>query len=395
MSSARRLSGVDGLRGLACVAVILLHVWMYTGQNDPGQSPLLNDVIGEFRQGLTYFFALSAFLLTAPWLRSALDGGKRPDLPRYAVHRVARVVPAYWAALLGAFLILYGSGSSHAVAPELLPVYAVFAQNHFEPTLGQLNPPTWSLGVEVAFYLLLPLAGWALVRAARAHGRAGALAVCAGLALAGMTYCLAGELGGWAPTAMTSLPVWLPVFAAGMGAAVLAHGRTAPRAATWALLAGGMALVVANGWWHVPGTGLAGHVLRDFPSAVGFAAIMVAVVSRPPGWLDLPPVRWLGTVSLGAYLWHMPVIYWLRIHGHFPEQPLPAALAVLVPTFVLASLSWYLLEQRVLRRAARWRRSARDDRVRPARGARGETRAGAHLRDGQQRRPVGAVQLRG
>jgi peptidoglycan/LPS O-acetylase OafA/YrhL len=360
------LSGVDGLRGIACVGVVVLHVWMYTGQNDPGNAPLVEGVLGELRQGLTYFFALSAFLLAAPWLRSALDGRPLPRLGRYAKHRVARVVPAYWLALLGAFAILSGSGHSRAVGAELLPVYAVFAQNHVDATLGQLNPPTWSLGVEVAFYLTLPLIGWAFVRAGAARGRAGVIGVCLALVLAGMGYSLAGELAGWPATAMTSFPVWLPVFAAGLAAAALAHGRTASRRTAAGLLALGAALVVANGLWHAPGTGLAGHVVRDFPAAVGFGAIIIAVVSRPPGLLDLPPVRWLGTVSLGAYLWHMPVIYWLRLQDLFPTEPVPAMLAVLVPTFGLAAISWYALERPVLRRAGR-RRPAREAHRRTAR----------------------------
>jgi peptidoglycan/LPS O-acetylase OafA/YrhL len=367
VSSARRLSGVDGLRGIACVGVIVLHVWMYTGANDPDHWVLLDAVLGELRQGLTYFFALSAFLLTAPWLRAAFEGKAPPSLRRYATHRVARVVPAYWVALAGAFLVLSGTGHSRAVDAELLPIYAVFAQNHVDATLGQLNPPTWSLGVEVVFYLALPLIGWALVRAARARGRAGALGVCLALVLAGMGYSLVGELAQWPATAMTSFPVWLPVFAAGIAAAVLAPGRTLSRRASVGLLLAGSALVVANGWWHIPGTGLAGHVVRDFPAGAGFAAIIVAIVSRPPGLLDLAPIRFLGTVSLGAYLWHMPVIYWLRLQDLFPEEPVPAMLAVLVPTFTLAAISWYGLERHVLRRAARRRKPAREAQPRPVR----------------------------
>jgi peptidoglycan/LPS O-acetylase OafA/YrhL len=353
------LSGVDGLRGIACVGVIVIHVWMFTGQNDPGQPALLNGVLGELRQGLTYFFALSAFLLTAPWIRAALDGARRPTIGRYAVHRVARVVPAYWVALLGAFAILAGTGHARAVDAEWLPVYAVFAQNHVEATLGQLNPPTWSLGVEVAFYLALPLIGWAIVRAGSARGRAGILAVCLALVLAGMGYTLAAELADWPATATTSFPVWLPVFVAGIAAAALAHGRTFSRRATLGLLAAGWLLVVLNGIWHSPGTGLVGHVVRDFPAAVGFAAIIVAIVSRPPGLLDLAPIRWLGTVSLGAYLWHMPVIYGLRLQELFPTEPVPAMLAVLLPSFGLAAISWYVVERPILRRAAR-RRPARE-----------------------------------
>src|SRR5262245_53494900 len=57
------------------------------------------------------------------------------------------------------------------------------------------------------------------------------------------------------------------LFACGIATAVSVHGRRPGPATSAALLAGGWALVVGNGWWHSGGTGLAGHVLADLPAA--------------------------------------------------------------------------------------------------------------------------------
>jgi peptidoglycan/LPS O-acetylase OafA/YrhL len=65
--------------------------------------------------------------------------------------------------------------------------------------------------------------------------------------------------------------------------------------------------VCADAVWHHEGTGLTGHVVRDLPAALGFAAIVAAVAVRPPAALATAPVRGLGTISYGLYLWHLPV----------------------------------------------------------------------------------------
>lgn len=358
MSSARKLAGVDGLRGLAAIGIVLLHTWMYTGARDPGHSVLLDAVIGELRLGLTYFFALSGFLLARPWLRAALDGTAGPALGAYALHRAARVLPAYWFALVGAFLVLEGTGHPREAARSELPAFALFAQNQINATAGQLNPPTWSLSVEVGFYALLPLLGIALVRLARRWGRTGVLAGCGGLAGIGLAWTLAGALRGWPETVLTSLPTYLPVFAVGIASAALMHGRSlGPRAAA-ALLAAGIAAVALNGWWHSAGTGLVGHTLLDLPAGLGFGAIIVAVTARPLRVLDIPPIRALGTVSYGLYLWHMPVLYWLVTRDAFPEHPLSAFVAVAVPALALGGLSWFAIERPALAWSRRRRRVA-------------------------------------
>jgi peptidoglycan/LPS O-acetylase OafA/YrhL len=129
------------------------------------------------------------------------------------------------------------------------------------------------------------------------------------------------------------------------------------------MLAAGWACVAANGLWHADGTGLAGHVLRDLPAAAGFGLIVAALAAGRAGFLELAPVRWFGTVSYGTYLWHMPVLFALYERGWLPEGPWAAYAAVLVPTLVLASVSWYGLERPALRLTQRRRKAASTSRA--------------------------------
>src|SRR6478736_1269037 len=98
-AKSHRLSGLDGLRGLAALAVVCLHVWMYTEAHRAGRSDLVDAVVGEFRVAVGLFFVLSGFLLARPWIAAARGERPMPSLGRFALRRIARVVPAYWLAL--------------------------------------------------------------------------------------------------------------------------------------------------------------------------------------------------------------------------------------------------------------------------------------------------------
>jgi peptidoglycan/LPS O-acetylase OafA/YrhL len=326
---------LDGLRGLAALAVVVLHVWMYTDANfpQPGRTDLLDRVIGELRIAVVLFFVLSGFLLAQPWVR-----GRAPHLGRYAVRRFARIAPAYWAAVLGSLLILHGTGHGRDIDLHDLPKFLLFVANVFPETRNQLDPPLWSLHIEVSFYVVLPLIGLALLRARRP------LLVCLALIAAGLAWTTLGTVGAWPPEATWTLPSYLGAFAAGIAAATIAARDIAPRGAIVLATAGTVA-VVANAVWHSGGTGTLGHAVGDLPAALGFAAVIAGISARPGRLLSSAPLRALGTLSFGIYLWHMPVLYLLQIHDRFPERFLPAVAWVLPFTFLAAVASWFLIEK--------------------------------------------------
>lgn len=347
-----RNHALDGLRGLAALGVLTLHVWMFTVQGAHGRDELVSLLTGELRLGVVLFFVLSGYLLAGPWVASGLDGRRTPRLGRFAVKRAARIVPAYWVAMFGSFWLLAGSGHQYEVSAGQLPVFAAFGQNYVASAAGRLDPPMWSLVVEVSFYAVLPLAGWLLVRCAR---RGWMVAACAGLAGLGLAWSAAGTLLAWPETAMSTLPTFLPVFACGMAAAALAHRRAPSRGAWWALLVAGTALVCADALWHHQGTGMIGHVVRDLPAAVGFAAVVAAVAAHPPAVLARPALRGLGTISYGLYLWHLPVLLWLRFEGLMPGGFVVPWIEVAALSALVAWASWVTVERPAIEAAGRWR----------------------------------------
>jgi peptidoglycan/LPS O-acetylase OafA/YrhL len=212
-----------------------------------------------------------------------------------------------------------------------------------------LDPPMWTLHVEVSFYLVLPLIGWAIVRRAVS----GPLALCIALATVSVAWVAVSYAAGWEPEVTWTLPPYLGAFACGIGAAVLCHGRRiGPPAALALLLAGGLDFLL-NAAWHSAGdTGATGVIVGDLPASLGYAAIVAAIAAGPARILGLRPLRVLGAVSLGVYLWHMPVLYALQVHEAMPETFWAALWRVLVPTAGLAVASWVLVERPALRWSA-------------------------------------------
>jgi peptidoglycan/LPS O-acetylase OafA/YrhL len=342
-----RLHPLDGLRGLAALGVVLLHVWLYTGANAPDKNLTVDRWMGELRVCVLLFFVLSGFLLAMPWVAAARGERPAPALGRYIVRRASRIAPAYWLALAGTVVLLHGTGHGRDIPLGDLPKFILFVQNVFPATRNQLDPPMWSLHVEVSFYVLLPLIGLALMRSRRR------LAVCGALILAGVAFTTAATLRDWAPEITWTLPSYLATFACGIAAAVLAHGRAPRRHVTHAVFLGGLAVVLLDCWWHMQGYSELFHSLRDLPASIGFAAMLWAVSLRPAGVLGSRPLRALGTLSYGIYLWHYPTIYFLQMHGLFPSGFWAAAAPVLAIACALATASWFLLEKPILKLSSR------------------------------------------
>ena len=393
MNSARRADGLDGLRGLAAAAVVLLHVWMFSGAQQPWQPDRLDDIVGTFGLALMMFFVLSGLLITTPWIRAGLAPGARPPrLGPYAARRLARILPAYWLCLGGSFLVMQAIDHPLGITAGELPIFAAFGQNQLTETAGKLNPPLWSLSIEITFYAIVPVIGLALIATIRRFGRTGALGVAAALTATGLLWTALVHEAGDDTTLVTSLPTFLPIFACGIAVAALIAGRTVSRPTRTALLLGGAGLVVADAWWHVDSTGWVGQVVRDLPAGVGFGMVAAAVATGPARILGSAPMRRLGDYSYGIYLWHMPVLYVLRDTGRWPDSPWLAYASVLGIATVLGAASWHLVERRIIAWAAR-RLKARDaetTRTAPAQGHGEEDRTG-QARHGRQGRPGSAL----
>ncbi len=354
---ARRLPALDGLRGIAAVAIVVHHAWMFSAHG----LTLADRALDEMRLGVTLFFVLSGYLVFGPFVAAALDGRRQPDLGRYAIKRAARILPAYWLVLAGAFALTAAVHHPMGIAADQLPLFVVFAQNQVAAVRGHLDPPLWSLAVEASFYALLPLVAIAVARLGR--DRRAQLGLVAALGGAGVLACALGSILSWPRTVTDSLLTTLPLFACGMAVAVIVHERRLPARTGVALALSAIPLVVAGAVVE-SAFGLQAGSLRplvsDLPAAAGFALLVAALAATPLRTrpLTAAPVLFAGTISYGLYLWHFPVIYGLHAAHLWPSPPVPAMALTLAVALVPATLSWFVVERPLLRRAHRRRVSA-------------------------------------
>jgi len=378
----RRAAGLDGLRALAALSVVCFHVWLYRFP-DPTRirrTGVFDDVLSDFRLGLILFFVLSGYLLYRGFARAALRRAAPVDLGLYALRRAARILPAYYLAMLGTLILLWGAGGTPGVrmpASGDLALFAFFGQNYSTHTILTLNPVTWTLCLEVLFYALLPLLGAVGYRWSRGRARRQA-ALLAGLIGFGVAWNAGVYLLGGNMLATKALPAYLPYFALGMLLALwveraIARRGEAPRVGprtTLALLVGGIGAVVCNGLWHSSAAAdalpLLTGALQNLPAGIGFATLLAAVVvGRGPAtaWIHARPLALVGLVSYGLYLWHLPLmLFGIRL-GLLPHAFVPRLVAVLVPALLAGSASWLLVERVMLARASRVGR--RGKRARP------------------------------
>jgi peptidoglycan/LPS O-acetylase OafA/YrhL len=344
---------IDGLRAVAAIGVLLTHSAISSGLVSTGAMGFR--YAQRLEVGVTIFFVISGFVLYRPFLLARVDAG------RYAWRRALRIVPAYWIALTVTAIVL-----GHGIFDRPLAYYG-FGQIYSQATLPGGLIQAWTLDIEVAFYVFLPVWAW-LMRRASLPRQAWALVA---LAVASLVWKAAFVWSG-SPRQVVdspwlhSLPAYLDQFALGMGLAMVS--LSPPRVRRPVLLW----LVAAVAFWLVSVRIGIGHALfepytrwqymgKHVLYAVVGASLVAAAAFATPGRgvvgrvLGNRLALWLGLISYGIYLWHVTVLQVGEEIGfqrslHFHPFLVVTAVA-LVLTCAVAAASWYLAERPLLRRA--------------------------------------------
>lgn len=217
-TALRRFPALDGLRAIAVLAVVTTHAAFQTGRYERGWA---HAALARLDVGVAIFFVISGFLLVQPWFRTAATNGPRPALRIYVVRRVARIMPAYLAAVALALLALpENAGASATDWARQVMLLQIYGSGGLREGLTQ----TWSLSTEVAFYALLPVLGVGTMLLCRRRWRPTAIAVvlAVGVVVPIAWYLFLYGPGGdrWASGGLW-LPGYLGWFSSGMALALI------------------------------------------------------------------------------------------------------------------------------------------------------------------------------
>ncbi|MGH8982247.1 MAG: acyltransferase family protein, partial [Acidimicrobiales bacterium] len=353
------MPALDGIRAVAVAAVLLYHggvSWL------PG---------GFF--GVDTFFVLSGFLITSlllgEWHRTGTI-----RLRRFWGRRARRLLPALLAVVL--FVVCY---AAYAVPSDTYPgirgdaLSAIFyvanwhfvlsGSNYFAQTaLASPLTHTWSLAIEEQFYLLWPLVVLATLRLARRPLRALWWASVIGAGASGLEMALLARTGASVTRLYYGTDTHAQSLLVGTALAVALFGlrhrqadatagprdlSTRSRKAVALAGFGGAAGLVLM--WGTVGFGSALLFQGGFLLAsISAAAVLLAAVSIPNGALaralSVAPLRFLGRISYGIYLWHYPLFIWLDGARTGLQGVALLALRVAV-TVCVATVSFFLLER--------------------------------------------------
>ena len=324
---------IQGLRAVAVVLVILFHF-------NPAWLP------GGF-VGVDVFLVISGYLMAGVLLerKGRLEYGLAGTIRQFYVSRFKRIAPAYFAmlALVSIFAAVLFLPQDFDVYKKSLNQAAWFNSNHHFAVSGDYFAPasheqpllhTWSLAVEIQFYLLAPLL-FLLVPTR-------ALPWLLAILLIGLTAVAEYRLRilNIHQETYYSLYSRLPAFFAG---ALVALWLRMPRGGKPLLGSLGLVLVLASAAVQ--------PLLGPFPGMLALLPVAGAalVLMRPPQVpakqiLANKPMVWVGERSYSLYLWHWPVLSLLRYYTGSEVLDIPHSLLFIVLTLLLTTLSYHVIE---------------------------------------------------
>ena len=306
-----RIPALNGLRAVAIAMVVGYHID--------------SAVVPAGHYGVTLFFVLSGYVVTGS-LCAEMDRAGRVELGSFYRKRVLRLLPPLLAVCLA--MVAVGTDWSRLIA--VLGFYANYARIEGLDLMRLTH--TWFIAVIAHFYVLWPL----VIAALRPRHRT---LIVGGLALAAIA---------WRATAIEVMsPGWV-YNATDTNAAALLVGcyLAVARPPAWRFAMWSVPALLAL--MLVPAFGNTGTiVLWGGFAALALSALTVQYALTGPEWLANRILLRVAEVSFGLYLWHYVFI----------RSDIALWLA-LVLTVAATAASWYLLEQPVLRWAARRKRQA-------------------------------------
>jgi peptidoglycan/LPS O-acetylase OafA/YrhL len=358
------LPGLDGVRALAVIGVLLYHAD-------------LTWIRGGFL-GVDVFFVLSGFLITSLILEE-FDRSGRIDFGKFYLGRARRLLPALVLMLLVVAVAAAFVWRDAAAQVRADAVASIFYVNNWWYILNDSSyfeftgrPPLlkhlWSLAVEEQFYLVWPAVTFLLVRRWGRRGVRWTAIVLAVLSTAWMiTLSVSNGFPEYADPSRAYFGTDSHAMGLLVGAALATFWRPGrlkadvPAGARVIITGTGIAALLAVVGFFL----LVGEFSPWMYQQGGFlvlalvVALLIAMTTHPASplgrWMGAQPWRYIGQRSYGLYLWHWPIFMVTRPNLDVPLDGIPLLIVRLALTFGIAELSFRFVEMPIRKGAIdRW-----------------------------------------
>jgi len=371
----------NGVRGVGAPLVFITHLFLLADpvpNNNMRSYGWAAPVLGHIDLALAAFFALSGYLIARPYARAFVLGTRYPRLRSYVRNRVLRVVPAFYLFTV-LVLLRFGfdgtldSGSDNSSSALQVLGQFLFVQAQVGGPAQVPIGPAWSIGSEVGFYVLIPIAAAIAMRAAsRLDGPARRAAF--GVVAAGIVMVVSIALRAYDQydfAWLTAPPAIMFGFMPGVAIALVepllaARLRDRPRPAR----------AIAWGAFAIAALAAVAYTITDYDPrqtpihhALGQRALMAALctgvltfglivlqlgTSGAPRVFANRPMSWLGERSYSFYLAHIWVLLEIE-HALGDGESLATRLAIMGAigfpvTTAIAALSYRYVEKPFLQR---------------------------------------------
>ncbi len=350
MNQNLRLDGIDILRGVAVIGVIVYHFYVLLGLMHLSSFPYVH-AFGLL--GVPLFFIISGYLIYKSIDRNIDKRGEKKGLINYFLHRLFRILPAYYfnlfvvliiAALMLDSKLLYSTAFLKQILSNLtFTSYFIHKSSGFG-----FNGAYWTLNIEMLWYLVAPL----LFLFAKQTKVLVTLAMLSLIYLWGLEQGLLDSFFGLDKAAKyyelelfylsTQLPGQINYFIAGILIYKYAISPQFLQAKYIFIFV--MALFVLyvgiNGYYGITSSFL---IVQLFTLLVAALLFILLYATKIKGFFFL---EWIGKISYSLYLWHMPILFVMKKTSIFTYLSLSSSVALFtIVLLTISSLSYYLIEE--------------------------------------------------
>jgi peptidoglycan/LPS O-acetylase OafA/YrhL len=360
-----RIVGADTIRALATLWVFAGHLFVLEPALKSAASPV-SRVLAAGYMGVSAFFVLSGFLLSMPLWRAYQAGGEMPNLGLYLRRRLTRIAPEFYVCVL-ILAALTGALSSKWGLMQVVSCLT-FTNTLLPPMyMPAFNAPLWSIGIEMSFYLMLPVAMFGMFRLRGRFGAPAYLAALLGLIVLSQPLLIwaaptlekaIGNESLFSATSSSTLKNAGVLFAHFLIGVIVAglYQRRPPRPTAGRINRYDLAVLLGAGvvggslivGYTLPGLGYMHYQWPTFPAIVGLLLFSLPRSAAIGRWLDGPFIRGTATLSYGLYIWHVPILtglknFWPKTgDGRIMLFPL-FVVSALACVYLVAAASYYLV----------------------------------------------------